>query len=68
MLPITGALPSGDPNDVTTAFTNDGEVAQAGYYSAQSNQPDTITSRVHRDPAQLDGPVHLPVEPRRRVS
>ena len=45
MLPITGALPSGNPNDVTTSFSNDNEVAQAGYYSAQSNQPNTITSQ-----------------------
>ncbi|MDT5103317.1 MAG: hypothetical protein QOI25_830, partial [Mycobacterium sp.] len=44
MLPITGALPSGDPNGVTTSFSNANEIAQAGYYSAQSNQPDTITS------------------------
>src|SRR6266487_1152117 len=44
MLPITGPLPGGNPNDVTTAFSNSGEVAQAGYYSAQSNQPATITS------------------------
>jgi predicted alpha-1,2-mannosidase len=44
MLPITGALPAGDPNGVMTAFTNTGEVAQAGYYSAQTNQPNTITS------------------------
>src|SRR5258706_2886590 len=44
MLPMTGPLPGGDPNNVTTRFTNSGEVAQAGYYSAQSNQPDTITS------------------------
>jgi predicted alpha-1,2-mannosidase len=44
MLPITGPLPAGNPNGVTTAFTNNGEVAQAGYYSAQSNQPNTITS------------------------
>ncbi len=44
MLPMTGALPSGNPNDVTTAFSNDHEIAQAGYYSAESNQPDTITS------------------------
>jgi predicted alpha-1,2-mannosidase len=44
ILPMTGALPSGDPNSVTTPFSNGGEVAQAGYYSAQSNQPDTITS------------------------
>jgi predicted alpha-1,2-mannosidase len=44
ILPITGALASGDPNSLTTAFSNSGEVAQAGYYSAQSNQPNTITS------------------------
>ncbi len=44
ILPTTGALPDGNPNDVTTSFTNDGEVAQAGYYSAQTNQPDTIKS------------------------
>ncbi|HJQ44206.1 MAG TPA: GH92 family glycosyl hydrolase, partial [Jatrophihabitantaceae bacterium] len=44
MLPMTGALPSGDPNDVTTAFSNVNEIAQAGYYAAQSNQPETITS------------------------
>ena len=37
ILPVTGALPSGNPNDVTTPFTHTGEVAQAGYYSAQSN-------------------------------
>ncbi len=45
ILPMTGALPSGNPNDVTTSFTNTGEVAQAGYYSAQSNMPNTITSQ-----------------------
>jgi predicted alpha-1,2-mannosidase len=44
ILPMTGALPSGDPAQATTSFTNTGEVAQAGYYSAQSNLPDTITS------------------------
>jgi predicted alpha-1,2-mannosidase len=44
MLPITGPLPGGNPNAITTAFTNSGEVAQAGYYSAQTNQPNTITS------------------------
>jgi predicted alpha-1,2-mannosidase len=37
ILPVVGALPSGDPNNVTTDFTHTGEVAQAGYYSAQSN-------------------------------
>jgi predicted alpha-1,2-mannosidase len=44
MLPMTGALPGGNPNGITTAFTNNGEVAQAGYYSAQTNAPATITS------------------------
>src|SRR5436305_536926 len=44
MLPITGALPAGDPNAMVTAFTNTGEIAQAGYYSAQTNAPATITS------------------------
>ena len=45
ILPIVGALPSGDPNNVTTPFTHTGEVAQAGYYSAQSNgTTDPITS------------------------
>ena len=38
ILPMTGALPTGtDPNNVTTPLTHTGEVAQAGYYSAQSN-------------------------------
>ncbi len=50
MLPMTGALPSGDPNDLTTAFSNDNEIAQAGYYSAQSNQPSTITSEFTATP------------------
>jgi predicted alpha-1,2-mannosidase len=45
ILPVTGALPSGDPNNVTTPFSHTGEVAQAGYYSAQSNgSTDPITS------------------------
>lgn len=44
MLPMTGPLPTGDPNQITTAFSHVHEVAQAGYYSAQSNAPNTITS------------------------
>jgi predicted alpha-1,2-mannosidase len=45
ILPVTGALPSGDPNNVTTPFSHTGEVAQAGYYSASSNgSTDPITS------------------------
>ncbi|HEY3629341.1 MAG TPA: hypothetical protein VGL21_00525, partial [Jatrophihabitantaceae bacterium] len=50
ILPVTGALPSGNPNSVTTKFTNTGEIAQAGYYSAQTNQPDTITSEFTATP------------------
>ncbi len=45
ILPMTGNLPAGDPASVTTSFTNSGEVAQAGFYSARSNMPQTITSR-----------------------
>jgi predicted alpha-1,2-mannosidase len=55
MLPITGALPGGDPNGVTTRFTNSGEIAQAGYYSAQTNQPDTITSEFTATPHSAMG-------------
>ena len=50
MLPMTGAMPTGDLNSVTTTFSNDNETAQAGYYSAQSNQPDTITSEFTATP------------------
>jgi predicted alpha-1,2-mannosidase len=50
MLPMTGALPSGNPNDLMTTFSNDNEIAQAGYYSAQSNQPNTITSEFTATP------------------
>ena len=45
ILPMTGRLPDGNPTAVTTSFTNSGEVAQAGYYSARSNAPATITSQ-----------------------
>ena len=55
MLPMTGPLPSGDPDNLTTAFTNDGEVAQAGYYSAKSNQPDTVTSEFTATPHSAMG-------------
>jgi predicted alpha-1,2-mannosidase len=44
ILPMTGPLPAGNPNAVTTSFTHAGEIAQAGYYSARSNAPSTITS------------------------
>jgi len=64
MLPITGALPSGDPNGRTTKFTNDGEVAQAGYYSARSNQPDTITSEFTATPHSSMGRFTYPATTR----
>ena len=60
ILPMTGALPSGDPNDVLTSFTNTGEVAQAGYYSAQSNMPDTITSQFTATPHTSAGQFTFP--------
>ena len=60
ILPITGDLPSGDPNKATTAFTNAGEVAQAGYYSAQSNMPDTITSQFTETPRSAMGRFTFP--------
>ncbi len=50
MVPLTGALPAGDPNAITTAFSHAGEVAQAGYYSAQTNQPNTVTSEFTATP------------------
>jgi predicted alpha-1,2-mannosidase len=50
MVPTTGALPTGDPNKITTAFSHTNEVAQAGYYSAQSNAPNTITSEFTATP------------------
>jgi predicted alpha-1,2-mannosidase len=46
ILPVTSAPASDtDPNNDTTTFSHTNEVAQAGYYSAQSNAPDTITSQ-----------------------
>ncbi|HTI21689.1 MAG TPA: GH92 family glycosyl hydrolase, partial [Kutzneria sp.] len=45
ILPVTGALPSGtNPNSVTTPFSHTNEVAQAGYYSAQSGANNAVTS------------------------
>ena len=60
ILPITGTLPTGDPNNVTTPFTNTGEIAQAGYYSAQSNQPSTITSQFTATPHSSMGQFTFP--------
>src|SRR6266568_1392457 len=60
ILPMTGALPSGNPNNATTKFSNTGEVAQAGYYSAQSNQPNTITSEFTATPHSSMGRFTFP--------
>ncbi len=46
ILPVTGPMPRGDLNALTTAFTNAGEIAQAGYYSARSDQPHTVTTQL----------------------
>jgi putative alpha-1,2-mannosidase len=54
-LPITVCLPAWNPNGVTTTFSNEGEVAQAGYYSAQSNQPNTVTSEFTATPHSAMG-------------
>lgn len=60
ILPMTGALPSGDPSNATTSFTNTGEVAQAGYYSAESNLPQTITSEFTATPHSSMGRFTFP--------
>jgi predicted alpha-1,2-mannosidase len=60
ILPMTGALPSGNPNNDMTTFTNTGEVAQAGYYSAQSNMPNTITSEFTATPHSSMGRFTFP--------
>ncbi|HWG62474.1 MAG TPA: GH92 family glycosyl hydrolase [Streptosporangiaceae bacterium] len=60
ILPMTGGLPSGDPGQYTTSFSNTGEIAQAGYYSAQSNQPDTITSLFTATPHSAMGQFTFP--------
>jgi predicted alpha-1,2-mannosidase len=60
ILPMTGALPAGDPSQATTSFTNTGEVAQAGYYQAESNLPDTITSQFAATPHSAMGNFTFP--------
>jgi predicted alpha-1,2-mannosidase len=60
ILPMTGALPSGNPNDVTTPFSHTGEVAQAGYYSAASNAPETVTSEFTATPHSSMGRFTFP--------
>jgi len=60
ILPLTGALPAGNPNDATTPFTHTGEVAQAGYYSATSNAPDSITSQFTAMPHSAMGRFTFP--------
>jgi predicted alpha-1,2-mannosidase len=60
ILPMTGKLPAGDPNAYTTSFTNSGEVAQAGYYSAQNNMPSAITSQFAETPHSAMGRFTFP--------
>ncbi len=60
ILPLTGAAPKGNPDQVTTKFTNKREVAQAGYYSARSNAPNTITSQFTATPHAAFGQFTFP--------
>ena len=60
ILPMTGSLPSGDPSQASTSFTNTGEVAQAGYYEAESNLPNTITSQFAETPHSAMGAFTFP--------
>ncbi len=60
ILPMTGSLPSGAPSQATTSFSNTGEVAQAGYYSAESNLPNTITSQFAETPHSAMGEFTFP--------
>ncbi|HUC59086.1 MAG TPA: GH92 family glycosyl hydrolase [Streptosporangiaceae bacterium] len=60
ILPLTGKLPPGNPNAVTTAFTHSGEVAQAGFYKARNNMPQTITSSFSATPHAAVGKFVFP--------
>lgn len=60
ILPMTGRLPTGNPSGVTTSFTNSGEVARAGFYSARSNMPRTITSAFSATLHAAIGSFHFP--------
>ncbi|MBO0803388.1 MAG: GH92 family glycosyl hydrolase [Nocardiopsaceae bacterium] len=60
ILPMTGGLPSGTPSQAVTSFTNSGEVARAGYYSARSNGPNPITSRFTATPHSSMGQFTFP--------
>jgi predicted alpha-1,2-mannosidase len=63
ILPMTGPAPHGNPSTVTTSFTNNGEVAQAGYYSARSNSPATIVSAFTATPHTAMGRFTFPRTP-----
>jgi predicted alpha-1,2-mannosidase len=64
MLPLTGPLPAGNPNRITTPFSHIGEVAQAGYYSAQSNGAQTVTSSFTATTHSAMGRFSYPATPR----
>jgi predicted alpha-1,2-mannosidase len=59
ILPMTGSLPS-NPNSYNTSLSHNGEVAQAGYYSVQSNAPNTITSEFTATPHSAMGRFTFP--------
>jgi predicted alpha-1,2-mannosidase len=60
ILPMTGTLKGSDPSTATTSFSHVGEVAQAGYYSAKSNAPNTITSAFSETPHAAIGKFTFP--------
>jgi predicted alpha-1,2-mannosidase len=60
ILPMTGRLPRGNPDWVTTSFTNAHEVAQAGYYAARSNMPSRITAQFSATPHAAIGKFTFP--------
>ncbi len=50
ILPMTGALPTGDPGVHNEPFTHTGEVAQAGYYSVNSGSGSAIKTELTATP------------------
>ena len=69
ILPMTGALPDRQPERRDRRRSaNTGEVAQAGYYSAQSNGPPTPSPRSSPRPRTARWAGSPSRRPRRRTS
>jgi len=60
ILPWTGGMPRGNPTNVLSSFENRDEVAQAGYYSARSDMPNTIISQFTATPHSAMGRFTFP--------